>query len=270
LPAAQFKPKYGPWAVIAGASDGTGKAFAQQLAKLGLNLLLIARREQPLADLAAQLRKTAPIQVETLSLDLSVPGAGEKILQAAAAHEVGLYVSNAGADPSGARFIDQPIQFWRDLIQRNVVTLTEAAHGFIQKMLPRKRGGLIFMGSGAGLGGQPRVAVYSGTKGFDTNLAESLWIELKPMGIDVLSVVAPAMNTETLQKVMRARGLEPGGPGFVEPEEVALKALSQLPDGPTCVFSSGFDPVGPEELADMRRKRVLALNEATKIFFGEG
>jgi uncharacterized protein len=270
LPAEQFKAQYGPWAVIAGASDGTGAAFAEQLARLGLNLLLIARREKPLAELAERLKRTAPIQVQTLSLDLATAGAGEKILQAAASVEVGLYVSNAGADPSGARFIDQPIQYWRDLIQRNVITLTEAAHGFIQKMLPRKRGGLIFMGSGAGLGGQPRVAVYSGTKGFDTNLAESLWVELKSSGINVLSVVAPAMNTETLQTVMRARGLEPGGPGFVEPGEVALKALSQLPHGPTCVFSSGFDPVGPEELADMRRKRVLAVAEATKIFFGEG
>jgi uncharacterized protein len=270
LRAEQFKAKYGPWAVIAGGSDGTGAAFAEQLARLGLNLLLIARREKPLAELAERLRKTAPIQVQTLSLDLTLPGAAEKILKAAASVEVGLYVSNAGADSSGARFIDQPIQSWRDLIQRNVITLTEAAHGFIQRMLPRKRGGLIFMSSGSALGGQSRAAVYSGTKGFDLNLAESLWIELQPLGIDVLGVAAPTMRTETLLRMARERGMEPGGPGFLEPAEVVTKALGQLQDGPTCMFSFGLEGVSPEEMANIRRKRVVALNAAMKQFFGEG
>lgn len=263
----QFRAKYGPWAVIAGASDGTGAQFSEQLGALGLNLLLIARREGPLAELAARLRKSGNIQVKTLQLDLSAPDAGERLLAAAAPCEVGLYVSNAGADPSGAHFVDQPIQAWRELIQRNVVTLTEACHGFARKMLPRGRGGLILMGSGAGLGGQPRVAVYSSTKGFDLNLGESLWVELKPHGIDVLSVVAPAMNTETLQKVMRARGLDPAG--LVEPRDVVQKALAQLPHGPACIFSSGFDAVGPDVLAENRRKRVLAVSEATRMFFGD-
>ena len=264
---AKFKARYGPWAVIAGASDGTGAEFSAQLAALGLNLLLVARREGPLSQLAARLRGSAGVQVETLQLDLSSPGAGEQLLAAAAPYEVGLYVSNAGADPAGARFLDQPIQAWRELIQRNIVTLTEACHGFARRMLPRGRGGLILMGSGAGLGGQPRVAVYSGTKGFDLNLAESLWVELQPHGIDVLSVVAPAMNTETLQKVMRSRGLNPAG--LIAPGDVVRKALASLPEGPTCIFSSGFDAAAPEVLAQNRRQRVLAVSEATRIFFGD-
>jgi uncharacterized protein len=264
---ASFKPRYGPWAVVAGASDGTGAEFSRQLAALGLNLLLVARREGPLTELAARLRSSAGVQVKTLQLDLSSPGAGEKLLAAAAPHEVGLYVSNAGADPTGAHFLDQPIQAWRELIQRNIVTLTESCHGFARRMLPRCRGGLILMGSGAGLGGQPRVAVYSGTKGFDLNLAESLWVELQPHGIDVLSVVAPAMNTETLQKVMRSRGLDPTG--LSEPRDVVRKALATLPDGPTCIFSSGFDAASPEVLAQNRRQRVLAVSQATRMFFGD-
>jgi short-subunit dehydrogenase len=267
LTPAQFKAKYGPWAVIAGASDGTGAAFAGQLAALGLNLVLIARREKPLAELAERLARSADIQIQTLQLDLALPGAADRMLTAAAPCEVGLYVSNAGADPTGAHFIDRPIQSWRELIQRNVVTLTEACHGFAGKMLPRGHGGLILMGSGAGLGGQPRVAIYSATKGFDLNLGESLWAELKPRGIDVLSVVAPAMNTETLQRVTRARGIEPAG--LIEPDAVARSALTQLPQGPACVFSSGFDLVGPDELAQNRRQRVIAVSEATRMFYGE-
>jgi len=265
--AAKFKARYGPWAVIAGASDGTGAEFSGQLAALGFNLLLVARREAPLTALAARLTSSAGVEVKTLRLDLSSPGAGEKLLAAASPYEVGLYVSNAGADPSGAHFLDPPIQAWRELIQRNVVTLTEACHGFALRMLPRKRGGLILMGSGAGLGGQPRVAVYSGTKGFDLNLAESLWVELQPHGIDVLSVVAPAMNTETLQKVMSARGLD--ATGLVAPGDVVRKALASLPHGPTCIFNSGFDAAAPEVIAQNRRQRVLAVSEATRMFFGD-
>jgi short-subunit dehydrogenase len=264
---AKFKARYGPWAVVAGASDGTGAEYSAQLAALGLNLLLVARREGPLNELAARLRSSAGVEVKTLQLDLSSPDAGEKLLVAAAPYEVGLYVSNAGADPTGVHFLDQPIQAWRALIQRNIVTLTEACHGFAGRMLPRGRGGLILMGSGAGLGGQPRVAVYSGTKGFDLNLAESLWAELQPHGIDVLSVVAPAMNTETLQKVMRSRGLD--ATGLLAPGDVVRQALATLPNGPTCIFSSGFDAATPEVLAESRRQRVVAVSQATRMFFGD-
>jgi len=267
LSAAEFKARYGPWAVIAGASDGTGAAFAEQLAASGLNLLLIARRAEPLAALAARLSASGGVQVRTLPLDLAVPGAADRILEAAAPLEVGLYVSNAGADASGQHFVDAPVQAWRDLIQRNVITLVEACHGFARLMLPRGRGGLILMGSGAGLGGQPRVAVYSATKGFDLNLAESLWAELKPRGIDVLDVVAPSMNTETLQRVVSARGLKVSG--LLEPKDAVRRVLAELPLGPACVFDCGFDIVGPEVLAENRRQRVIAVSEATRTFYGE-
>jgi uncharacterized protein len=267
LSAAEFRARYGPWAVIAGASDGTGAAFAEQLAASGLHLLLIARRAEPLAALAARLSASGSVQVRTLPLDLAVAGAADRMLEAAASLEVGLYVSNAGADASGRHFVDAPIQAWRDLIQRNVITLVEACHGFVRLMLPRGRGGLLFMGSGAGLGGQPRVAVYSATKGFDLNLAESLWSELKPRGIDVLDVVAPSMNTETLQRVVSARGLQVSG--LLEPKDAVRRALAELPVGPACVFDCGFDIVGPEVLAENRRQRVIAVSEATRTFYGE-
>jgi short-subunit dehydrogenase len=263
----QFKAKYGPWAVISGASDGTGAAFAEQLAALGLNLLLIARRAGPLAELADRLKKSAGVEVLTLVLDLATPGAGEKILAAAARYDIGLYVSNAGADSSGSHFVDQPIEAWRSLIQRNVITLTEACHGFAKAMLGRGHGGLILMGSGAGMGGQPRVAVYSATKGFDLNLAESLWSELKHRGIDVLSVVAPAMDTPTLRRVVSARNMNPTG--LVDPQDVARQALAELPRGPTCVFPSGFDADAPQVIEEKRRQRVLAVSAATRMFFGE-
>src|SRR5271165_1105083 len=97
-----YSQKYGPWAVITGASDGTGAAYARQLAALGLNLVLIARRPEPLAALAAELEAAHGVRTRTASIDLYQPGAGERVFAASEGLEVGLYVSNAGADPNGS------------------------------------------------------------------------------------------------------------------------------------------------------------------------
>src|SRR3546814_2087307 len=86
---------------------------------------------------------------------------------------------NAGSESGGHGFLDTPIETIRELIARNVLTTTEALHIFARPMRERGRGGIVLMGSGAGLGGQPGVAVYSGVKGFVLNLAESLWAELR-------------------------------------------------------------------------------------------
>src|SRR5277367_1740824 len=97
-----FKAKYGPWAVISGASDGTGAAYARQLAALGLNLVLIARRIESLATLAREIKTTHGVQTRVASIDLFQPDAGSQVVAAAQGLEIGLYVSNAGADPNGA------------------------------------------------------------------------------------------------------------------------------------------------------------------------
>src|SRR5271156_2012755 len=94
IDATVFRAKYGPWAVISGASDGTGAAYARQLAHTGLNLVLIARRPGPLAELAAELEHAHRIATRTASIDLYETGAAEQVLEAANGLEVGLFVSN--------------------------------------------------------------------------------------------------------------------------------------------------------------------------------
>src|SRR5260370_25018346 len=173
---AQFRAKYGPWAVISGASDGTGAAYARELAAKGLNLVLIARRLQPLQTLATDLERAFGVQTRTASIDLYQPGAGARVLAAADGLEVGLYVSNAGADTNGVMFLDAPLDAWRSLINRNVNVVVEAVYGFAGPMRARGRGGLILMSSATALGGQAGVAIYSSTKAFDLNFAESLWM----------------------------------------------------------------------------------------------
>jgi short-subunit dehydrogenase len=261
---AAFCSKYGPWAVITGASDGTGAAFARQLAALGLNLVLIARRKEPLSAIAAELEEEHGISTRTASIDLYQPGAGERVLAAAEGLEVGLYVSNAGADSNGSRFLDAPLEAWRNLVNRNVVTVVEAVYGFAGPMRQRGRGGLILMSSGTALGGQPGVAVYSSSKAFDLNFAESLWGELGSLGVDVIAGVCPPMDTPSFRRTMAKVGPMP--PGVYEPDDIVRDLLTSLPDGPTRIFPFGPDAPAVPEIERARRARARVMIEAAKMF----
>ncbi len=264
----KFHAKYGPWAVITGASDGTGAAYAHQLAALGLNLVLIARRPEPLLALATALEQEHGIHTRTASIDLYEPGAGAHVLAAAEGMEVGLYVSNAGADVNGSSFLDAPLKSWLQLINRNVAAVVETSYGFARPMCERGHGGLLLMSSGTALGGQPGAAVYCGTKAFDMNFAEALWAELLPFGVDVLSGVCPVMDTPSLQRLLARHDLKV--PGIYDPEQVVATLLATLPYGPIHIF-----PFGPEadlaaQIEQARRQRVVTMTEASKMIFGEG
>lgn len=156
-----FRRKYGPWALIAGASEGTGAAFARQLAEKGLNLILVARREGPLAALADRLRADHGVECVTASVDLGANDATARMVDAVAGREVGLFVSNAGADPNASQFLDRDIEAWDALAMRNVMTVMRSVHHFARAMRERRRGGIILVGSGACYGGLPGIAAYS-------------------------------------------------------------------------------------------------------------
>lgn len=260
-----MRAKYGPWAVIAGASEGSGAEYARQLASAGIHCLLVARRAPPLEALATELTDKYKIEARVLSADLSASDASQRMREASADLEVGLYVSNAGADSTGMHFLDVPLERSHRLIDMNVRTVVDAVHAFAPSMKARGRGGIVIMSSGAALGGQPRLAMYSGTKAFELNFAESLWAELRKFGVDVLCVAAPAMDTPILRAALAARDLKPQG--VYDPKEVVQIALRHLPLGPAYVF-----PLGPQQdaaaLNEERRSRLLAVTEITKAFFG--
>jgi short-subunit dehydrogenase len=259
------KAKYGPWAVIAGGSDGTGACFAREIAASGINLLLIARRPGPLEAIAGELRRDHGVEVRTLLLDLNASDAARKMAEATADLEVGLYVSNAGAEKGGHMFLDTPLTTMHELIARNILTVIEACHHFGQGMRARGRGGLVLMGSGAGLGGQPGVAVYSGVKGFVLNLAESLWAELRGAGVDVIGIAAPVMETPSLRQSLGELEI----PGIFAPEDVVRNTLRRLPQGPSYVYAFGEPPEESERQTSARRDRVLAVEKISQSFFAD-
>lgn len=254
--------KYGPWALIAGASEGTGAAFAHRLAREGFKLVLIARREEPLAKLAAELQAAHGAECVTASIDLAAPDAIDRIAAASEGKEIGLYISNAGGDPNGAAFFKADITAWTDLVMRNVMTVMQTSHLLGGKMRERGRGGIILVGSGACYGGASGLGVYSGSKAFDLCFGEGLWAELRHKGVDVLNLILGRTDTPEFRRHCAARGV-PVPEGLASAEDVARVGLERLPFGPVHNWGLADDEQGrmPQSAA-VRRDRILAMEAA--------
>jgi len=264
-----FVERYGPWAVVAGASEGTGREFARQIAAKGLNCVLIARREGPLKEVADQIRAESGVECVTASVDLARPDAAEQMVAAAGGREVGLYVNNAGADPNGSRFLDKDLQAWVDLAQRNVMTTLKAAYHFAGPMRKRRRGGILLVNSGACYGGSSFMATYAASKAFDLVFAEGLWAELRNHGVDVLSLVMGQTDTPAYRALLAEKGL-PLPTNWASPADVARVGLEQLPQGPIYNWGqtndvAGYAPNSP----DQRRARVLMVEQHSRSTFGD-
>jgi uncharacterized protein len=190
-----FKEQYGPWAIITGASAGIGEEFARQLAHMGLNLILIARRKQRLDDLARQLEDANSVQVRAVAADLSRTDFLPLILSAASSIEVGLLVNNAGFGLAG-NFLDHELEKELALLDVNCRSALILTHAFGRQMARRQRGGIIFVSSVSGYIATPFEAHYAASKAYELFLAESLGYELKKSGVDVLALCPGSTETE--------------------------------------------------------------------------
>lgn len=259
LDKAAARAKYGPWAVIAGASDGTGEGFARELAAMGINLVLSSRRREVLEALGKELAAAHGIEYRVLVQDLMVAGAGQAIIDATADLDVGLYVSNAGADAVGRGFLDEPVERWHGMITMNVTNVVDTCYHFGRKMRERGGGGLLIMSSGSALGGIPFLSMYSSTKAFEGNFCEGLWAELKPHNIDVLCVLAPLMDTPCYRRNTEGTGFLMDPSMAWDPFVVSRGSLEWLPHGPLLIYPNS--PSDPDRSAEMveRRERVEAV-----------
>ena len=212
-----FRTRYGAWAVVAGASEGLGAAFATELAKRGMHLLLVARRAEALRAVADRLRRDHGIEVRVLVLDLASPVPAESLADAATDLDLGLIVYNAAFVPA-ASFLELEDDALDQLMRVNV-------HGpltLLRTLLPpmRGRGAVVLMLSLAGMQGAPRLAAYAASKAFNTILGESLWYELREQGIDVVVSCPGAINTPRYLKSTNRVA-----PGTMTSEAVARETL---------------------------------------------
>jgi hypothetical protein len=218
-----FAERYGPWALVAGASEGLGAAFAQALAARGLNLLLVARRAAELEAVAAPLR--ARVEVRTCPLDLARPDLDEALAALIGSLDVGLCVYNAAHSPLGP-FLEQPLADKLRAVDVNCRGPLVAAHVLGPRLVARGRGGLLLMSSLTAFWGSPLLATYGATRAFNLSLGEALWYELGPGGVDVLVCCPGATRTPGFE---RTSG--PDGPRAMAPRAVAEEALAALGRG---------------------------------------
>ncbi len=220
-----FKERYGPWALVTGASSGIGGEFARQLADAGLNLVLVARRKQRLDDLARQFKSKNQIQVISINADLSRPDFLPLIIAETQSIEIGLLVNNAGFGLA-RKFLDHALEEELALLDVNCRAPLVLSHVFGRQMAERKRGGIIFVSSVSGYLATPFEASYAASKVYELFLAESLGYELKENGVDVLALCPGSTDTE-FHKVSGSRPVAAMAVGPVV--YLALKNLGSKP-----------------------------------------
>jgi short-subunit dehydrogenase len=186
--------RYGPWAVVAGASEGIGASFSEKLAKNGFKLVLVARRAAPLEALAERLRSEHGAEVRVVPLDLGASDVVDGMRRATEDLDAGLLIYNAAYSPIGA-FIDIELEAHLQAVDVNVLGPLRLAHHFGRRFAEKGRGGIILMSSMSGFQGTAMVANYAATKAYDSILAEGLWYELRERGVDILACVAGATLT---------------------------------------------------------------------------
>jgi short-subunit dehydrogenase len=249
----RFAETYGPYALVAGGSIGLGAAFAEVLAQRGLNLVLLARQEDRLNATAARLREDYGVEVVAIAADVADFGSVKARL-AALDLPIGLLVYDAAYAPIGS---------FEDTSEDQLVRATEVnvrgplllAKLLSAPMIERGRGGIVLMSSLAGSQGSPNIAAYAATKSFNAILAEGLWHELRPRGVDVLACLAGAILTPGYQQAESAKP----APGTLEAKQVAEQTVNALGKGPIVI------PGATNKIARFVLTRLLSRRAAIAI-----
>jgi short-subunit dehydrogenase len=232
-----FKEKYGNTALIAGASEGMGAAYAYALAARGLDLVLIARRKEPLEETARLITEKFGVKVLPLTHDLADKDATQQIIQAIGDLSIDFMVYNAALSYIGP-YLATGLDTHKDIAKVNMLTPLAMLHYFGGKMAEQGKGGIVIMSSIAGFQGSGYLSTYAATKAFSRVLAEGLWYEWKPKGIDVIACCAGATATPNYinTKPGNASPLEPK-PQL--PEQVVEECLQKIGTTPSFISGTG-------------------------------
>ena len=215
-----FVTRFGPWAVVTGASSGIGEAFARRLAAWGINVVLVARREDRLVRLASQLVKAHGVETRIVSVDLATDDFLPVVADATHDLDIGLLVNNAGALAAG-RFLDHDLGDELNRLNLNTRAVLVLAHHFGRRLRERRRGGMIFLASTVAFAGVPGMSAYAASKAHALTFAEGFAREVAHDGIAVLALCPGPTSTE-----IWPTGATPTLP--MRPEAVAEIALRKL------------------------------------------
>jgi len=220
-----MRARYGEWALITGASAGLGVEFARALAREGLSCVLAARREDRLREVAAELEQRHRVETRIVAVDLARAEGAEELARACEDLEIGVLVNNAGSGYAG-RFEKLDTERLTAMVGLNCTAPVILTSRLVGGMTARGRGAVIFTGSVAGRQPLPLHSVYSASKAFDRLLAESLYVELREHGVDVL-VLEPGTTETEFQEV--AGEIPHGGQSAEAVVAVAMTNLGEQP-----------------------------------------
>jgi short-subunit dehydrogenase len=257
-----FVDKYGPWAVIAGASEGIGASLADQLAAHGLELVLIARNGALLEEVATRVREEHGVQARAVVQDLTDPDLTARIADATAGLDVGLVIYNAGASDRTSTFLENEYEYSLKQIMLDCIGPVALARHFGPAMCERGRGGIVLVASLACVAGSATLAVYSAVKAFQHNLAEGLWAELRPHGVDVCCTPLGMTYTPALQRM----GVEYDPQMQMLSEDVASEIVENIGNGPVHVVGERNRAMASQIWTIDRRPLVEMMSAASMDF----
>jgi short-subunit dehydrogenase len=215
-----FVPRFGPWAVVTGASSGIGEAFARRLAAMGIHVVLVARREDRLVRLATELEGQHGIKTRIVPVDLASDDFLPVVAEATHDLDIGLLVNNAGVLAAG-HFLDHDLDDELSQLNLNTRAVLILAHHFGRRLRERRRGGMIFLASTVAFAGVPGMSAYSASKAHVLTFTEGFAREVAGDGIAVLALCPGPTSTEIWPE-----GATPTLP--MRPEAVAEVALRKL------------------------------------------
>jgi short-subunit dehydrogenase len=256
-----FKQKYGETALVAGASEGMGAAYADALAACGLNLVLIARRPAPLEAAADAIRLKYRVSVQTVPCDLASPDATEQIITAISDRQIDFLVYNAALSYIGPYLVTD-ISTHQNIAAVNILSPMALVHYFGGKMIKRGRGGVVLMSSIAGFQGSGYLATYAATKAFNRVFAEGLWYEWKNKGVDIIACCAGATATPNYINTNPGKA-SPLEPKAQQPEQVVEECLRKIGKQPSFISGTG------NKLVTFLMQHVLSGKQAVNMM-GEG
>ena len=213
--------RYGPWALVTGASDGIGKAFARRLAAMGYSLAIVSRREDLLRAEAIELRRRGAPQVHVIAADLSAPGGVEGVLSQTAHLDIGLLVAAAGFGSSG-QLLEVNCDEELSMIDVNCRAVVEMALTMARRFKERGTGGIVLLSSVLAFQGVARASTYAATKAFIQSFAEGIAVELSQFGIDVIAAAPGPVRSGFAARAHMILG------GADTPEAVASGTLAAL------------------------------------------
>jgi short-subunit dehydrogenase len=207
------KKRFGPWALVTGASSGIGKEFARQIAASGINIVLVARREDLLKEVGVEFSKRYGVEHRVVVLDVSHEDFIGKLAPATDDLDIGLVVTSAGTGNSG-EFLKLDRQLHHATLRIITMANLDITHHFGAKLAKRGRGGLMLVGAMGAEAGVPLMANDGGAKAYVHSLGEALHYEFKPKGVYVTVLAAGFTETAVLGKF-----------GF-DPKTMPLKPMS--------------------------------------------